>query len=278
MKQLIKRLIPKNLWAKARLAKLNYLVSHFSVREAAHDYGGYPLKVHLADPLGVGWYDHDWPELAEIQFLKQHQLRAGATVFDLGAHQGVVALMLLKTVEPGGKVIALEANGHNAAVAEKNKELNAANQLVILNAAAAEESGTLWFNKGLNGQVDDGSGEWGREEVAAYCVDALTQEYGPPQVLFIDVEGYECQVLRGAKETLKSFPDCFVEVHVGVGLEKSGGSAEMVAAFFSPEHYDVYIGSDTKDFLPMTADAALPTARFFLAAVAKHPSSQNASL
>lgn len=270
MKQFIKRLIPRRLWAKARLAKLNYLVKNFSVREVQHTYGGYPLKVHLADPLGMGWYDHDWPELPEIAMLKKHKLHSGATVFDLGAHQGVVALMLLKTVEPGGKVIALEANGHNAAVAQKNKDINGAEQLVILHVAAAEEPGKLWFNKGLNGQVDDGSGEWGREEVTAYSVDALAQEFGLPDVLFVDVEGYECQVLRGAKETLRNFPDCFVEVHVGVGLEKSGGSAEAVATFFSPEHYEVYIGSDTDNFHLREAGSVLPSSRFFLIAVARN--------
>ena len=60
--------------------------------------------------MGAGWYDHDWPELPEIALLKQHGLRPGARVFDIGAHQGVVALMLSKTVGPEGFVLAVEAS------------------------------------------------------------------------------------------------------------------------------------------------------------------------
>jgi hypothetical protein len=42
-------------------------------------------------------------------------------------------------------------------------------------------------------------------EVVAYLVDDLSAQYGPRHVLFIDVEGYECEALAGAAQTpLKS--------------------------------------------------------------------------
>ena len=44
---------------------------------------------------------------------------------------------------------------------------------------------------GLNGQVDDGSRGWGRVEVPATTIDALSQAHGYPDVLFVDVEGFE---------------------------------------------------------------------------------------
>jgi tRNA A58 N-methylase Trm61 len=54
------------------------------------------------------------------------RLKAGARVFDLGAHQAVVALMLSQLVGHEGEVIALEAERHNFEVAERNRKLNAA--------------------------------------------------------------------------------------------------------------------------------------------------------
>jgi hypothetical protein len=42
-----------------------------------------------------------------------------------------------------------------------------------------------------------------------------------PDILFIDVEGFEVHALKGATHTLQGRPDCFIEVHVGCGLRNS---------------------------------------------------------
>src|SRR5262249_47043967 len=157
--------------------------------EVNHTYGGFPFRIVISDPLAQGWYDCDWPVQPEIALLSQHRLRPGARVFDLGAHQCVVALMLARTVGLQGSVIALEANSHNARVGQRNRDANEAPQLQVLHAAVAERSGSITFNEGLNGRVDDGTGEWGRVEVPAYSIDDLADKHGTPDLLFLDVEG-----------------------------------------------------------------------------------------
>jgi FkbM family methyltransferase len=272
IKELSRTLLPSRVWTSLRVARINWGINHYQAREVTHFYGGSPLRIHLADPMAQGWYDHDWPELNEIALLKRNRLKPGARVFDLGAHQCVVALMLANAVGPEGVVIALEASPHNAAVGLRNQKLNQTGNLHILNAAVAETSGRLTFNKGLNGQVDDGSGEWGSVEVDAFSVDALSARYGFPDVLFIDVEGFECQALRGAPETLARQPDCFVEVHVGAGLEKFGGSAEAVISFFTRSMYDIFVASeDHPEFVPLTPGTGLLLTRFFLLAISRRP-------
>lgn len=271
IKQLSKKILPHRLWVRLRLMRLHRLVEQYQPREVRHTYGGLPLNIYLADPLAQGWYDQDWPELSEIAFLRRHRLQPGARVFDLGAHQCVVALMLADAVGPGGSVIALEANSHNAAVGKRNQELNQAEHLTVLHAAVAEESGELLLNESLNGQVDDGSNSYGQVKVPAFSVDDLAQKYGVPDVLFIDVEGYECHALRGAAETLRARPDCFVEVHVGEGLEKFGGSVASVTGFFPTDTYDLWMASDAhRDFVPFAPDSRMTAERFFLIATAKH--------
>jgi hypothetical protein len=99
-----------------------------------------------------------------------------------------------------------------------------------LHGAGAAKSGTLVFSR--FGSVDDGTGEWGQIEVNAYSIDDLAEQLGTPDVLFIDVEGFECEVLRGGQRTLATKPDCFVEVDVNAGLEKFGGSVEPIFSLF----------------------------------------------
>jgi FkbM family methyltransferase len=219
--------------------------------------------------MAEGWYDGNWEELPEIAVLRRGRLTTGARVFDLGAHQCVVALMLAKIVGPYGRVVALEANSHNAAIARRNRHLNNTPQLEVVEAAVAEKSGALYFNRALNGCVDDGTGDWGRQEVKAISVDDLTALYRVPDLLFVDVEGFEVKVLQGAKETLRHRPDCFIEVHTGCGLERYGDSVSSIFSFFPHGQFRVLVATEDEGefrFLENVSDA--PTKRFFLIALA----------
>lgn len=46
--------------------------------------------------MARSWYGTDWEQLPELELLAQGQLRQGALVFDLGAHQATVASVLAK--------------------------------------------------------------------------------------------------------------------------------------------------------------------------------------
>jgi FkbM family methyltransferase len=222
--------------------------------------------------MAEGWYDHDYLDIPELTLLRRHRLREGARVFDLGAHQCVVALIMSRIVGSTGQVIALEPNSHNVEVARRNRELNDAKNLEVVQAAAASRSGTLVFNLGLDGNVDDGSGEWGRCKVPCISVDDLTARYGIPDVLFIDVEGFEVNVLEGAAQTLGHRPDCFVEVHVGCGLERYGSSARSIVNFFSTHDYRLFVAAQSESsFHSLEPSASVPEERFFMVAVSGRP-------
>ena len=268
-KDLARRWLPAPLWTKLRLLRLEHSVRAFKPRQVVHKYGSREFTIHLTDPLAQGWYDKDWPELAEISMLRRHKLRPSATVFDLGAHQGIVALMLADAVGPSGKVVALEANPHNAAVARRNRDTNNASQIVIEAVAVSDVVGEITFNRGLNGMVDDGSGAWGQIRVPALTVDALAERHGVPDVLFIDVEGFELNALRGARKTLESHPDCFVEMHVGVGLETFGGSVRQIIDALGPG-YDLFMSTEAAPTpLPFEEGHRYTQSRFFLTAIAR---------
>jgi FkbM family methyltransferase len=200
-------------------------------------------------------------------------LARGATVFDLGAHQAVVALLLARNVGDHGHVVAVEAEPHNARVAEINRELNRSDTVTVLHAAAAATEGSATFAEGLNGVIDQRTSS-GNVTVPAVTIDGLAQRFGTPDLVFIDVEGYEGEVLRGARKTLANGSTSFaVEVHATIG--DYGDSPSTVAEFFSD--FERYVAREDDD-PPTSLDGSLPPGRFFLVAIPKRARDQPESL
>jgi hypothetical protein len=99
-------------------------------------------------------------------------------------------------------------------------------------------------------------------------VDELARQFGRPDVLFIDVEGFECEVLKGACETLRERPDVFIEVHSGCGLERLGGSREEILDTFPADHYKLFSAvPGSAGFLPLKDTNSLPATRSYLVAL-----------
>jgi FkbM family methyltransferase len=259
---------PMWLWSHLRVGRLRWQLRRFEAYEVERTYGAGTLRVHIADPMARAWYDRDWPEPSALALFRDRSLRPGATVFNLGAHHGVVALMLEREVRPNGRVVAVEGTPHNVAVARKNAALNNAAVMNVVHAAAAERTGTIDFSLALNGRVDDGKAEYGRVRVPAVTVDDLTATYGDPDLLFIDVEGYEQRVLEGSAATLERRPDIFMEVHET--LHRYGGSVDELIALLGG--YRLLVAeSDSGSFRPFDGPLAR---RFFLAALAEARSAQ----
>jgi len=262
-KAIARRLLPHSLYRRYRRRKVASLIAGYPARQVSHDYGGHRLRVELADPLAEGWYDHDWEEPTAIAFLRRRGvLREGATVLDLGAHQAVIALMLAREVGPSGQVVAIEAEPHNARIAERNRELNGAENLLVMHAAGAGAPGVLSFAEGLNGQIDE-STKSGNVEVPAVTIDELARRFGSPSLVMVDVEGYEANVLGGAASVLGDGSTTFlVEVHEEI-VDYGSSAAEIIALF---DGYECHVAVEDDDpLLPLEGEP--PPGRFFLVAL-----------
>ena len=281
-KGLLKAILSDSAFKQLLIYRQKLGTRRFTPETVRHKYGSTTLSVRIADPLARSWYDRDWDELPEFIELRTSSLRLGARVFNCGAHQGVVAALLASEVGPSGEVVALEANPHNARMAQANRDLNGLQQLQILPEAISDTIGELNFNEDLNGQVDP---RGGKIKVRCRTVDSLTQEFGRPDLVTIDVEGFECAALRGARQTIADFnPDVFIEVHVNCGLEDLGGSVRALIEMLPASMYRFLItvpdsgGFEELDFTkPGAFDHGTLQARFYMIAKARSRHSAGAS-
>jgi FkbM family methyltransferase len=262
LKEMVRNVVPESAWASARRVKLRLRVRRYRRRVVTHRYGQSELRVMIADELGAGWYDHDWPEPPELSVFSRSSLRPGARVFDLGAHQGVVALMLERAVQPGGVVVAVELTEHNAQVAVENVRLNAPAAVTVVHAAVTDTPGSARADFDLNASV---TAQSRGTVVRAVTVDGLAHEHGAPDLVYVDVEGHECHALRGAAEALAARPDWFIEVHAQGPLQAAGGSVEELLEFLHGYRLLVMLEGES-GFRPLPE--RLPDDRFFLAALA----------
>jgi len=262
-------MLPPRLEQGVRRFLLHRRIAAFQKRIVEHTYLGHPLKISIQDDLAEEWYDNLYGSgsMSEIEFLQRSRLKAGARVFDLGAHQGVVAMILARLVGDSGSVVAVEGTRYNTDVAVENCRLNGITNVTVKNAVAAEQGGLkMSFSETLNGSVGNNLLP---VEVTSVSIDSLADEHGMPDVVFIDVEGYECQVLAGGKKALSAGTDFFIEVHTGAGLERHG-SVEKVLAHFPAPKYTLFWSSPQKaEFRPLSDRANVPRENFFLIAFAQ---------
>jgi FkbM family methyltransferase len=266
LKKIVRALLPESAYRTIRKRRVAKLVRNFVSYPVTERYGRHMLTLSIEDPLGEGWYGKGWPELPEVRLLTdQGALKPDGVVFDLGAHQSVVALILAREVGPLGKVVAVEAEPHNVRVSERNRDLNHARNLEVLHRAVSDGPGPVAFTESLNGHIAHDGISAGAITVDAVSVDMLAEVHGVPDVVVMDIEGFEGRALNGAVRTIEAGAAFIVEVHTASLVGMTPG--EIVGLFERRRRWiadgdDVGHGNEFRPF-----SGKIPEHRFFLAAV-----------
>jgi FkbM family methyltransferase len=185
------------------------------VLEKQHD--DFRFSFYIGTIEGQEWYGKFVdtrlykPVGAELAWLAR-AAAPGDLVADVGAHHGYFSLLLSRWVGARGKVYAFECLPENADIATRNVALNRLQNMEVVRKAVGAHAGAVEI-------VSNSGGVLGRRgpDVSLLKAEMITlDEFFPdrvPDLLKIDVEGYEYEVLKGAHRCLAARPKIALEFH-----------------------------------------------------------------
>ena len=101
-----KRYLPQPAVDVLRLMKYRMDLATFPKKVVQHMYGAHTLKMNISDRVASEWYNKNWTLPPEIEFFSHGQISKSGRIFDLGAHQCLIAMLLAHDIVPDGEVVA----------------------------------------------------------------------------------------------------------------------------------------------------------------------------
>jgi FkbM family methyltransferase len=204
-----------------------------------------PLNFQFKDELGWFFYESiPYEEGLKKILLK---LTQGTSVFfDIGANMGYYSF-LFKTQNPKGQAFAFEPNRY---LADKMKAAlsTSNNRFEVFNIGLGDKAGELTLSVSsdahVTGNFRNGTTEGAGYKVPIETLDALLAKGAvkKPDVIKMDVEGFEMNVLMGFKSILEHQPILVMEWIESFALELGYSTADLFA-FFGPDYKILSIGS-----------------------------------
>lgn len=236
-----KKYLPAPVTDMLRAVRYRYDTWTFPRHTVSRRYGPHVFRMNIHDRVAKEWYDRDWELPPEFEILSLFGLRPGARVFDLGAHQCLIAILLSKEVGHRGQVVAVEANGHNVGVARRNIVENSAENVELLHGLIAKANGTGHALQSFNSSSSANGSAIGKSSVESLSIDELTRRYGAPDVVYVDIEGFEIEALKGAADTIAHDATWFLELHGDDILARYGACNGDVLRFFPEQKFAAFV-------------------------------------
>lgn len=158
------------------------------------------------------------------------QILAGDCVWDVGANVGYYTQRFAERVGPEGNVFSFEPSPQN--FQRLQSECESLSNVRLLNMALGSDDSTLGFEQGeddlgATSRLVEGGGPGVTVEVRAgtsVIADGLAE---PPNIMKIDVEGFEFEVITGLGEQIRrpSLRALGIEVHFRILKERGNPNA-----------------------------------------------------
>jgi FkbM family methyltransferase len=190
---------------------------------------------------GLGWMPAGAANKEEL-FWRDLPLD-GLVVYDVGAFHGILTLFFAAR---GARVVAYEPNEMNHARLVENIRLNNLTNVEVRKLAVGSQarSGTLLYDPSMAGggslNPDAAAGVSQSVQITTLDYDIAAASLPAPDLIKIDIEGWELAALEGARATLDAHhPRLFLEMHGETLRQKRQKASEIVAFLCDAGYTDI---------------------------------------
>jgi len=249
LKRFVRTIVPREVrnWLRSPTKSAEWLWDtvqfHLGVTESVTVLPGWALICH---PLAYKIIHRD--QILDKEQAQEFEnfvsyCRRDMVLFDIGAHFGVFSLA---AAHLGGRAIAVDPSRTGTQMIETLATLNRLKgKIQVVQVAVTDTSKTMGMLS--SGVFSDGYLKVARNrpkaeltQCQAITVDQMSDQFGPPTHIKVDVEGHEAAVLRGAKNTLGNFsPLLFLELHNEMVIS-DGGDPTSVLEELAGYGYEVF--------------------------------------
>jgi FkbM family methyltransferase len=215
-----------------------------SLLHSLHDGKGIPWTVNgvefRIDPRERPRFGEHYE--AETAAFLQSRIRSGMTCFDIGANVGAYVLQLGNWSKPDGRIIAFEPNTGARDVLATHIEWNGLDSrvTVVPMAVGSSVGESVMYAAGADGMSRLSEANRGLKDsaieskVAVTTIDTYCRAHNVwPDLILLDIEGFEIEALRGAREAIaRSRPVIVIEMHPNV-WSSSAASRPQVELLFA---------------------------------------------
>lgn len=174
-------------------------------------------------------------------------------IYDVGANIGIYSIFMA-SLAPNGTTYAFEPIPDNINYLKRNITLNKMKNIRFIQSAIGNQPGklTIYLQKGSIGTHSAVVQSKDSIEVEVTTIDKVAQEFGSPDLIKMDIEGFEGAALSGATKTLSKQPILLMEFSRS-HLEHSGYSPSKVMEILLKNYrHCFHIDEKAKRLRPIT--------------------------
>ncbi|HTB99262.1 MAG TPA: FkbM family methyltransferase [Ferruginibacter sp.] len=205
------------------------------------------------------YFESDY-ELNNINFLHNY-VEKGMIIIDVGAHIGLLSIIMADKVGATGKIISFEPTPSTFAILQKTIAINEKKNIITpIRKAISDKPGKTYFyvtdiDAHNSNSLSNNNRDYGNEhkiDIDLTSIDELKTELKLPTIdlIKIDAEGAELSVLKGASNVIQQhMPKIILALHPA-SIINFGNSLSEIWDFIAGYNYTVYYKNDkiTKEF------------------------------
>jgi FkbM family methyltransferase len=206
------------------------------------------LLLDCRDEFGINVVKFGRIETPEDKFIPKI-LKKGDIVLDIGAHWGGFSVCFANLVGNEGKVFSFEPSSKNYRILRKNIQINKLSNIEVSKYAVGDKEDFVKLkiastSSGHNSIARDNLLFEKEEVVKQIKIDKFLKEKEIKNINFIkiDVEGYELEVLKGMKETIRNQNNFWMFLEYSPVFMDKEKALELLE-FLMENFTDVYIGN-----------------------------------